>query len=65
MNIKIIMRDGTVKDFPHVGRNGGSYTKEIEYKSAMTIVIDEWGKRTAIPNDLIAEVQTTPHRPSW
>lgn len=58
-SITIKMRDGTVKDFPHVGRGGGSYTKRIEYKGNFVIIIDEYDKQTAIPTDLVQEVIVT------
>ena len=63
-NITITMRDGTVRDFPHKGRSGGSYTKSVRYEGGMVIVCDEWDHETAIPMDLVAEVVTTPNR-SW
>lgn len=28
----ITMKDGTVREFPHQGRAGGSYTKSIRYE---------------------------------
>lgn len=64
-NITIKMKDGTVKDFPHVGRAGGSYTKSIRYEGAFAIVTDEWYNETAIPVEDIAEVNTRPDRYSW
>lgn len=66
MNITVKMKDGTVRDFPHEGRAGGScYTKSIKYEGAFAIVEDEWGKRTAIPAEDIAEIVEAPHRGSW
>jgi len=64
MSITIIMRDGTKREFPHQGRCGGSYTKSLRYEPGFVVVEDEWGERTAIPTELIAEVKTTPER-SW
>lgn len=32
-SIKVYMKDGTVHDFPHKGRSGGSYTKTLVYKA--------------------------------
>lgn len=64
-NIKIKMKDGSLKDFPHVGRSGGSYTKSIRYEGAFAVVTDEWGNETAIPVADIAEVTTTPDRYGW
>lgn len=61
-SIVIKMKDGTVKNFPHVGRAGGSYTKTIKYEGAFAIVQDEYYQRTAIPASDIAEVIETPNR---
>lgn len=62
MNVTIQLRDGTVRAFPHEGRAGGSYTKTIRYEGSFAIVTDEWGRETAIPMELIAEVRATPDR---
>jgi hypothetical protein len=64
-NITIKMKDGSVKDFPHVGRSGGSYTKSIRYEGAFAIVTDEYDNETAIPVQDIEEVNKRPHRYSW
>jgi len=64
MSITITMRDGTKRDFPHEGRSGGSYTKSLRYEPGFVVVEDEWGKRTAFPTELVAEVETKPER-SW
>jgi hypothetical protein len=61
-SIKIKMKDGTVKDFPHEGRAGGSYTKRIRYEGGFAIVTDEWYGETAIPSEDIAEVKVTQDR---
>lgn len=62
MNIKIHMKDGTVKDFPHEGRAGGSYTKSLRYEPGFVVITDEWYKETVIPSDAIAEIKTWPSR---
>lgn len=62
MNITITMKDGTVRDFPHQGRPGGSYSKRIHYEGAFAIVEDEYGCTTAIPAADILEVKTWPER---
>lgn len=62
MNIEILFRDGTKKEFLHKGRPGGSYTKEIRYEGNFAIVKDEWHNETAIPMDLIKEIQTSDTR---
>jgi hypothetical protein len=59
-NITIKMKDGEVKEFPHRGRLGGSYTKKIRYESGLAIVTDEWGKEIAIPIADIKEIVKTP-----
>ena len=64
-DIRIVMRDGTTRDFPHQGRAGGSYTKTIKYEGSMAIITDEWGKQIVIPVELIAEVQVNPARGYW
>lgn len=64
-NVKIIMRDGTVRDFPHVGRAGGSYTKRVTYEGAFVIVTDEWDKAFAFPASEVREVQETSERGHW
>lgn len=62
MNIKITMKDGTIKKFLHEGRPGGSYTKHIKYEPGFVVVEDEWGKTIAIPQQDIQEIETTPIR---
>jgi hypothetical protein len=61
-NIAVIMKDGTIKDFPHEGRSGGSYTKTIKYEGGFAIITDEWYKETAIPSADIKEIVTSQHR---
>lgn len=63
-DITIKFRDGTVREFKHVGRSGGSYTKTLTQTAGMVVVEDEWGKRTAFPLDTVAEVIEVPHRGS-
>ena len=64
-NICIELNDGTVLNFKHEGRAGGSYTKTIRYDGAFAIVEDEWGKRTAIPAANIRMIEETPERGRW
>lgn len=61
-SITVKMKDGTVREFPHQGRAGGSYTKSIRYESAFVVITDEYERTTAIPAVDIAEVTTTPAR---
>lgn len=59
-SITILMRDGSVRDFKHQGRPGGSYTKTIRYEPGFVVITDEWHIQTSIPSELIAEITTTP-----
>jgi hypothetical protein len=61
-SIEIKMKDGTVRNFPHEGRAGGSYTKKATYEGAFVVITDEWGTRTAIPAADVAEVVERPVR---
>jgi len=58
-SIKIFMKDGTERDFKHVDRAGGSYTKSIKYEGMFAIITDEWGDATAIPASDIKEIKVT------
>jgi hypothetical protein len=61
-DITIKMKDGTVREFPHKPRAGGSYTKTIKYEGAFAVVTDEYYQQTAIPAADIAEVKVIPDR---
>jgi hypothetical protein len=61
-NITVKMKDGTVREFKHEGRAGGSYTKSVKYEGGFVIIEDEYYKRTAIPAADIVEVVEAPHR---
>lgn len=61
-HIKITMKDGTIHEFQHQGRAGGSYTKELHYEIGFVVVVDEWGKTTAFPSSDVAKVETRPNR---
>lgn len=56
-DIHVKMKDGTMKNFPHEGRAGGSYTKSIRYEGAFAIIKDEWDSETAIPAADIEEIK--------
>ena len=56
-NIKITMKDGTIKDFPDRGRPGGSYCNSLRYEGVFAIVKDVWGAETAVPAADIAEIK--------
>jgi hypothetical protein len=53
MNIKLFFKDGSVKDYPHEGRVGGSYTKSIKYEGQMAIITDEYHRTYAYPIDTL------------
>lgn len=61
-SITVRMKDGTIRDFPHEGRPGGSYTKRLTYEGAFAVIQDEWQTRTAIPAADIAEIIERPNR---
>ena len=61
-SISVRMKDGTVREFPHRGRAGGSYTKRVRYEAAFVVVIDEYGQETAFPAADVAEVKTAEDR---
>jgi len=61
-SIKIYMKDGTVEDFPHEGRSGGSYTKTLTFEGVFVVVKTEWGKRIAFPAADVSRVEETPER---
>ncbi len=65
MNIKITMKDGSVRDFHHTGRAGGSYTKTLRYEEGFVVITDEWHTETAIPTVDIAEIKTEDHGSRW
>lgn len=65
ISIKVHMKDGTVRDFPHTGRAGGSYSKSIRYETGFVVITDEWGNETAIPTADVEEVKTRNLRPGW
>lgn len=60
-DIKIEFKDGTVKEFKHKGRSGGSYTKRISYEGAFAIVEDEWGAKEAFPAETIKQITEKPN----
>lgn len=60
-SIKIIMKEGPDRDFPHVGRAGGSWEKKVRYEPGFVVVTDEWQNDTAIPADDVKEVIVTRH----
>jgi hypothetical protein len=61
-NITVTFKDGSVREFKHEGRAGGSWTKEIRYEGGMAIIEDEWGTETAFPLDSIQSIVSRPTR---
>ena len=64
-NIKITLKDGTVREFKHEGRAGGSYTKTLKLEDGFVIVEDEWDKVVAFPAETVALVEQEPHQGRW
>lgn len=56
-NIKVTMKDETVRDFKYEGRAGGSYSPSVKYEGVFAIVTDEWGNATALPAADIKEIK--------
>jgi len=50
------MKDGTVREFRHTGRAGGSWTKSLRYEPGFIVITDEYQNETAIPTADVAEV---------
>lgn len=59
-SITVKMKNGTVREFPHSGRAGGSYTKSLKFEGVFAVITDEWGERVAIPAADITEIVETP-----
>ena len=61
-HITIKFKDGAVREFKQETRPGGSYSNSVKYDNGFVVVTDVWGKRTAFPAEMIAEVEETPDR---
>jgi hypothetical protein len=61
-DITVKMKDGSVREFKHQGRAGGSYTKTLKFEGAFAVIEDEYYHRTAIPAADIAEIKEIPIR---
>ena len=48
-DIRVEMKDGTVKDFPDNGAPSGGYSNSLKYRDAFAVITDPHGKITAIP----------------
>ena len=64
-DIEIRFRDGSLRQFKHQGRPGGSYTKTLTFDGEFVIVTDEWGVRTVFSASDITEIVERPHGPVW
>lgn len=56
--IRITFNDGTVKEFRHEGRGGGSWTKTLTLDEGWATVRDEYGATYSWPLPSIKEVET-------
>ena len=56
--IRIEFNDGTVKEFRHEGRAGGSWTKTLTLDNGWATVRDEWGGTFSWPESTIKSVET-------
>lgn len=57
-NVIITMKSRTIHKFLHVGRLGGSYTKNVRYEGRFVIVTDEYYSETAFPSVDVEKVET-------
>jgi hypothetical protein len=64
-NVTVVYRDGRTERFEERGRAGGSYTQQVRYHESFLSIVDEWGKETAIPADLIQQVIVDAPPRSW
>jgi hypothetical protein len=61
-SIKVKMKDGTIKDFPHVGCPGRKCTKLLHFEGVVAVITDEHFKKTVIPVADIEEITEEPIR---
>lgn len=64
-SVTVAYRDGTTQRFEERGRAGGSWVQTVRYAEGVVIIVDEWGKETAIPLDLVREVTVDAARGGW
>lgn len=55
------MKDGSVKEFRHQGRPGGSYTKKLSQEGSFICVTDEYYNKTYIPSGDVKEIKIEPY----
>ena len=60
--IVVKMLDGSKREFPHENRSGGSWENSLRYEPGFVVVTSVYGKETAIPTALVAEVEVKPDR---
>lgn len=58
MDVTVTMKDGTVREFKHRPRAGGSYDLAVKYEGAFVVIVNEYGDQTAIPAADIDQVET-------
>lgn len=61
-DITVKMKDGSVRQFKHTGRAGGSYSKSLKLENGFAVIEDEYGKKTIIPANDIVEIVEEPGR---
>lgn len=56
--IVITFKDGTVKEWRHEARAGGSWTKTVKMTDGWVTVTNEYGSTESFPAETIKEVKT-------
>lgn len=60
MQIEVIFKDGSRKNFPDEQRPGGSYSNSVRYEGNFAIVKDVWDREFAYPAEDIKAIETRP-----
>jgi hypothetical protein len=63
--IRVIFKDGTIRDDFADHRPGGSWHAKVKYEGAFVIVIDAWGNTYAFPSADVKEVQNKDDSRGW
>lgn len=64
-SITVHLRDGSIEEFKHSGRTGGSYTKNVRYEGGFVIITDEYYNETAFPESLVSKVEKASQERHW
>jgi hypothetical protein len=64
-DIRVRLKDGTERHFPHESRPGGGYENALRYEVGFVVVTDVWGKETSLPTADVVDVVVTPMRRVW